>query len=866
MDNTISVTTPGGVVYKLTPLAESYARTAIEEVDSLVLHYELPEHLELPLGSTAHYRGTTYTLYRTSDITMHHSRDYEYSATLYGPGERTRLYKVANPVDGRLSFTLTARPAEHLRLLADVLNKREGGSAWRVGAVPEGTEITLAYNHISVLDALVQLATKLETEWGIQGTTLHIGKLSSTAEPLALQYGRGKGILPDIRKTPTDSYPIGRLYANGGTRNIDPRTYGSPTLHFPQDGTKVYEGRTYHTDPEGTYIYQEGVEVNSADESIDLTHIYPSRVGTVTAVQVTETGQVDIVDNTIPEALDYEAALLEGQSLTVHFETGMLAGRDPFGTKYIHKDRRFEMVQREEDGTTMPSGTYLPKVGDRYIVLGCALPEQYIRDAENEMFTEGVKYLHAHQTEAYNLTIELDGIYTSKHWSEIGDKLAIGRYIRFRDPSLAPSATDIRIVGVTTYLTRPYSPKIDLSNSPVPSSFTAVVKRLEGDQIVRDEATRASLSKLSARTYEQAEETRKALEALALSGFTKAITPETIKTLQTIVASPYSQFSFCDALGKELRPLRYTWDKGATELHIPAPQYIIEQTVEGATTLSPKAGAHKGKAVNGLQEFVYSFKDDGRQYYLVLDEEARWVLVPTTEAAALSADLIAGKRKLVGLIAGNGEDRALTTLYGFTEVLPGQLKTDLIRSADGQSFWDLLSGKLQTKSEFIVGDVTGEGNALVYVDGKLFFKGSRVVIGADQTDIEEALKEHEERQREIQTEVDDIPKWSIEVYDVDAPYSTPLLSERRPVITYAYIIRRGTRDLTEQIPSTLVEWHRANPLGEDDTGTSDTAWENTHRHDRTITVTKELITGMATFSVTADDEELERYYQEHIII
>lgn len=735
--DTIKITTPAGSPIEITPLSESYARTALQEIDTLVLHYELPEHTDLPLGSTASFRGTTYTLYKTSDLTMHHSRAYEYTATLYGDGERTRLYKVANLVDGRLSFTLTAKPHEHLQMLVDTLNKREGAGTWTRGSVPDGTEITIAYDHISVLDALVQLATKLETEWGITGTTLHIGKLTSSSDPLSLRYGRGKGILPDIRRTPVDDYPIGRLYANGGSRNIDPSAYGSKTLHFPKGATLTYEGQVYHTDPTGTYVYTEGAAATSSDTSIDLTHIYPSRIRSVTKVEVTKEGAVDILDSTIPETLDYEKQLLEGQTLTVKFETGMLAGREPFGAKYIHRDRRFQIVPRDEDGITLPGGVYLPKEGDKYAVFGCSLPLQYISDAETAMLSEAVKYLHSHQTEQYNITIELDGIYTKQHWGEIGSRLALGHRVRFTDPSWQPTPVDIRILGITTYLSRPYSPKLDLSNSPLPSSFTAVIKRVEGDQLVREEEYRGGLRRLEKRTYEDAKATREMIERLRVEGFTHSITPETLRTLQAVIGSPSLQFSFGRDDGQELFPFEYEWRKGKTELHIPGRQYILQE--KGDKTLSPDAK----QKVTEMAEYTYSLKDEETQLYLYADLTEQSYKVSATPME------ITDTRLLVALIHGVGEDRTLTPLYGFTEITPGQLKTDLIRSQDGKSYWDLLTGKFATKGDLLIGDPKGN-TCLAYIDGVLYVKGLTVNVGSSSTTIEDALLEQERKLKDAE--------------------------------------------------------------------------------------------------------------------
>ena len=51
---------------------------------------------------------------------------------------------------------------------------------------------------------------------------------------------------------------------------------------------------------------------------------------------------------------------------------------------------------------------------------------------------------------------------------------------------------------------------------------------------------------------------------------------------------------------------------------------------------------------------------------------------------------------LVGILNTEYDgERSFAPLYGFTEVLPGQVRTDKIMSADGNSWIDLLSGAMQ---------------------------------------------------------------------------------------------------------------------------------------------------------------------------
>ena len=85
-----------------------------------------------------------------------------------------------------------------------------------------------------------------------------------------------------------------------------------------------------------------------------------------------------------------EDYLIEGENMTIIFQTGMLASRE-FEVKYYHEPKtiagkekagkRFEIVPQELDGITMPDGsTFTPQPGDTYAVFGIQLPDAYICD------------------------------------------------------------------------------------------------------------------------------------------------------------------------------------------------------------------------------------------------------------------------------------------------------------------------------------------------------------------------------------------------------------------------------------------------------------------------------------------------------
>ena len=77
------------------------------------------------------------------------------------------------------------------------------------------------------------------------------------------------------------------------------------------------------------------------EDSLDCTAIYPSRVGTVSAViEVNKKNNFfDFVDKDIPEELNFEDCLIAGESMTVIFQTGMLTGKE-FEVKSMKRKTR----------------------------------------------------------------------------------------------------------------------------------------------------------------------------------------------------------------------------------------------------------------------------------------------------------------------------------------------------------------------------------------------------------------------------------------------------------------------------------------------------------------------------------------------
>ena len=485
---------------------DSYRYRAIAQAKKVELRYSLVDHVELPTGAYIEYQGERYTLWYPSDFKKEGTRVFDYTVTFGGNEEilKKYKYKLLSDKPYKLKFVMTATPGMFMELLVDNLNLYDSG--WTVGTVIEAPEKLLSFNHEKCWAVLGRLAEEFDTEFEIVGKTINLRKVEYYKDaPLKLSYGKGNGFLPGVgRANQGGNLPVEILYVQGGERNIDYSAYGSQTLLLPKSQELEYQGRRYKTDPDGMYVTRADRPLSSYNEdSYDASDIYPSRVGTVSETD-TEPGEdtdgndvtfYNFYDSSVPANLNFEDCLIAGQTMTVIFQTGRLAGRE-FDVKYVHDGRKFEIVSSEQDGMTLPNASLYPEVGDKYAVFNISLPAAYVCDnatktgASWDMFREAVRCLYEREERQFTFIGELDGIWAKKNWLAIGAKLVPGGYVDFSDPQFQPDGILIRITGVRDYINRPHSPELELSNTPVGGFLSDELGKLESEEVANETAGR----------------------------------------------------------------------------------------------------------------------------------------------------------------------------------------------------------------------------------------------------------------------------------------------------------------------------------------------------------------------------------------
>lgn len=588
----------GGENAELPISDSSYRYSEIMGDDDCVLNFSLPVFVEFPIGSKINVENTEYTLLELGNITKQNLRRYDYSLTFESPAKQLSRYKLRNYVDGRLNFTVTAKPLEFLFYIINNLNQREGGNEWQYGDCIVASEKTQSFSHNTCLDALNEIAALFETEWEIVNKTISLKKVEyNKANPITLSYGKGNGFKSGISRQLSDEKAVDVVWVEGGDRNIDSQTYTydkeiegqtqtlhSSTLRLPRNAQFIYipsdnipdeqgiisqgtlfslaqwnallpsqraqytEHMQVYTDADGFGVFRQTFINNGYEESLEATDIYPKKVLTVTSVTESNPTKHFFEIKASANDVDYSQFLIGGEQATIIFESGMLTGKEFNWSKYTHATKQFDIVPAEIDGITMPDrpSGYLPTVGDTFAVFHVSMPQSYITAAEQELLLTACEYLWKHGEVEVEFNGTIDGIWSKKNWDALVPYFKIGGYINFTDNAFCQDGKKMRILSVKTYLNNPHSPEITLSNSSVSQGITSELKKIPQNQVSAKNDLQQQIF-YTERSFRDTKETQKALEEAIENiddTFTESISPVSVQTMQMVVGSENLQFAF----------------------------------------------------------------------------------------------------------------------------------------------------------------------------------------------------------------------------------------------------------------------------------------------------------------------------------
>jgi len=694
---------------------KSYRYKVIMGENSLTLYFSLPTFIEISEGSYIDFKSERYFLLDPENFTQHHSENYEYTLLLDSYQSLLKLIKfkfftmadsvVNSPFE--LKFSLTLTPAGFAQLLVDNMNIGDSSGGWTVGESIVSDPICLDFNHDYCFDVLSKLVASdaFDTEWEIENKILHIRPVEKFKDsPIPLKYGYNCGLIPGTsRVNVSTSKAITRLFIEGSDRNIDKSTYGSSTLRMPKNQTITYKGIAYKTDSSGTYIERVIPTGRVVEDSLDVTKIYPSRTGIVSQVNTVDAAKnlYDIIDSSIPDELDFSKEVISGETMTIVFQTGQLAGKE-FNVAYKDTTKRFEIVPTTDNGISYPCESIFPEIGDKYAVFHISLPTDYITTAETDVLNAAVKYLYENESQKYTYTGTLDEIYAKRNWLTIGGFLNCGYFVALRDDQFLNTLVIIRITAVKEFINKPKQPEITLSNEVTGETLGNVLKTIP-TQIQATDRKDLEATRNARRQWADVKQTTEMLQS-SLLNYSESISPISIKTMQLISGDESLQFDFVSSQDSTAEiPHIESYDSVSKIFRSDAG--ILQHKTLGITTLSSYHTATEYKWWNMTAYISMVLYVASKSYYLyakVSKTDHKGVFLLSETAIALES-IDGYYHLLVGLLnSENDGDRSYSQMYGYSELTPGRLTTKKIVSPNGQTYFDLennvIGGNIKFKS------------------------------------------------------------------------------------------------------------------------------------------------------------------------
>ena len=211
------------------------------------------------------------------------------------------------------------------------------------------------------------------------------------------------------------------------------------------------------------------------------------------------------------------------------------------------------------------------------------------------------------------------------------------------------------------------------------------------------------------RRFRDSQETIEALGEALLENFTESINPVAVQTMALLIGDESLQFQFVNNMTNPT-PVAHnvTYNEATKVLSVPAG--IIQHMTLGIDTISSSHAASEYKFWSlGAIDFA-TFADTDRRYLYAKVSKTGQTGDFVMSKTAITLEGVAGYyHLLMGILNSEFEgSRSYVSLYGYTEVLPGQIITDLIRSADGKTYFNLLLSEIGGRINFKDGLVSGD--------------------------------------------------------------------------------------------------------------------------------------------------------------
>lgn len=451
------------------PITEQSTRKyQLMEDNYVLLVFSLPQYIDFKKGSYIVYEENVFRIFRNVYPEQDTKKGgWKYEIYFDGAEGYLRKYNIFYRKQGvqEVVFSLTTNLFTHAQVVADCINYELGTSGWIVKAVSEelsGSTKLISYKGEKLDEALTRIAETFDCEWWLEvnGETVHIcfGKQEFGTEE---EFKVGDVVSSIPRRKGDDSNYGTRFFCYGSNRNLS-SSYGQ----VPQGGTTNHISEIRLRLPDGIpYI---DAWDNLAEE--DIIHqiaffedIYPKNTETITGIETVKRN----IENSSEKFDAYVMVvagtpftpddMIEGQTLGCYFESGDLQGwKFELYVNEKNFDKKFEIIHQTlgegDSQIIIPNASLCSKPGDQFILTGVNLPEERIREAEEELLKAAKTWAikNSQDTDVYDCPT--NPVYCATHDKEY----EVGQKIRLIDARFGNEGRLSRIQGFEKKLYNPY--------------------------------------------------------------------------------------------------------------------------------------------------------------------------------------------------------------------------------------------------------------------------------------------------------------------------------------------------------------------------------------------------------------------------
>ena len=704
---------PNGTTYEVAKKGDVMGYTSatqrwdLQGTDTINIVVESAVPKEYGIGDVISIFGRDYKINRLPKVTKSASRKFVYE--LEFEGIQYDLLRVAYD----LTIDTTACEIQDIKgesLCGDLQRfatvlianaNRVFPGKWSLGVFPETIEDkTLTFgesdNCLAVLQTLCNefdVEFEIEIVNGINVISFH--NESGAIFPFTFAYGRGRGLYNLERANVDSSNIITRLKAYGSTENIA-YTYRANRLCLPGK-TK---SQSYFEDETAIARYGIWEAVKYFDD------IKPTFDGNVTSIdssnvlKFTDTSMFDL--NAVGEDGVTTLYKIAGQTPKIHFNTGNLAGYEFDVHLYDHETHTFILKQFEaEDGHIFPSSeseAFQIAVGDKYKILGVALPQQYIDDAEEKLETDGLEYFEQNKQPKvkYSLSIDKNFFETLVGESQSSQIIKPGDWLHIVDSDINVDKS-IRIISLTRDLFDEYNYTLEISDTVATAS---IINNIISDVI--DINNIIQINNLNNPAHARAN-WRSSREILNMvfdpegDYYTDKIKPNSIDTLSLSVGAKSMQFGL---IGVTFKP---NYNGNANSMQ-----------VTGGTLVHYTINENSARVWN-VANAAITFNNANSAYYIYAkcDKTGRGATIICTTTQQQVDDGGLFYHFFIGIVNSVDPDlnaRSVSLMYGFSMINGRFIQTGRISSSGGgATYFDLDAGEIGGKITLLSGS-SGYGN------------------------------------------------------------------------------------------------------------------------------------------------------------